>query len=78
LLWSSVAVISTATSTVEIDLRSYTCGDLQSLIASSGFVFISQAMFGDFVVAGVSYCTGGSILQTRSVATHDAAQCLVN
>jgi hypothetical protein len=72
------AVISTVASAAGIDSQSYTCGDLQTLIASRGFVFISQATFGDFVVASVSYCPGGSVLQTRSVATRDNAQCLVD
>jgi hypothetical protein len=70
--------ISSVASAAGIDSRSYTCGDLQSLVASKGFVFISQATFGDFVVASASYCPGGNDLQTRSVATRDNAQCLVN
>ena len=61
-----------------IDSRSYTCAGLQSLIAVHGFVFISQATFGDFVVANGSYCTAGDIPETRSVATSDNAECLVN
>jgi hypothetical protein len=61
-----------------IDSRAYTCPALQSLIAAKGFVFISQPAFGDFVVANVSYCEGGGILQLRSVPTTDNPECLVN
>jgi hypothetical protein len=72
------AAISSVASAAGIDSRSYTCGELQSLVASRGFVFISQATFGDFVVANDYYCQGGSVLQTRSVATRDSAECPVN
>jgi hypothetical protein len=61
-----------------IDSRAYTCGDLHALIAKQGFVFISQATFGDFVVAEVSFCAGNSELQTRWVATRDQPECPVN
>ncbi len=61
-----------------IDSRAYSCAELQSLIAARGFVFISQATFGDFVVANVSFCASGSIVQTRSVATRDGPECPVN
>ena len=65
-----------------IDSRAYTCAALQSTIAARGFVFISQPAFGDFVVANVSYCSGGvgggAILQSRSVPTSDSPECLVN
>src|SRR5579863_1500205 len=62
-----------------IDSRTYTCAGLQSLIAAQRFVFISQATFGDFVVANVSYCQGGgSVLQLRTVATSDLPECPVN
>jgi hypothetical protein len=62
-----------------IDSRTYTCADLQGLIAAHGFVFISQATFGDFVVANASYCAAGAtVLQLRSVATADRPECLVN
>jgi hypothetical protein len=61
-----------------IDSRTYTCAGLQSLIAAQGFVFISQATFGDFVVANVSYCQGGGVLELRTVATSDRAECPVN
>jgi hypothetical protein len=61
-----------------VDSRAYTCGGLHSLIAAHGFVFISQATFGDFVVANRSYCSDGDVLELRSVATSDNPECLVN
>ncbi len=61
-----------------IDSRTYTCVGLQSLIVAQRFVFISQATFGDFVVADVSYCQGGSALELRTVATSDLPECPVN
>jgi hypothetical protein len=69
---------SSAACAAGIDSRAYTCADLQSLIAARGFVFISQATFGDFVVADVSRCPGQGVLQLRSVATSDRPECLVN
>jgi len=61
-----------------IDSRTYTCAGLQDLIAAKGFVFISAATFGDFVVANISYCSGQARLQWRSVATTDNPECVVN
>jgi hypothetical protein len=61
-----------------VDSRAYSCAGLQSLVAAHGFVFISQATFGDFVVANVSYCAGAEVLELRSVATSDRAECPVN
>ena len=61
-----------------IDSRAYTCSELHSLIATQRFVFISQATFGDFVVAGPSYCGGGEVFEVRSVQTRDLPQCPVN
>jgi hypothetical protein len=61
-----------------VDSRAYTCAGLQALIAQHGFVFISQATFGDFVVANRSFCSGPDILETRSVLTSDNPECLVN
>ena len=61
-----------------IDSRAFTCAGLQSFVAAHGFVFISQATFGDFVVANRSFCAGADVLETRSVATSDAAECPVN
>ena len=61
-----------------VDSRAYTCGGLQALIAHQGFVFISQATFGDFVVAHRGYCVDGDILEIRTVPTSDTAECPVN
>jgi hypothetical protein len=61
-----------------IDSRSYTCDALHALVAARGFIFISQATFGDFVVANQSYCSGGSHVQWRSVATADDPECVIN
>jgi hypothetical protein len=61
-----------------LDPRNYRCGDLQSAISAHGFVFLSQPVFGDFVVAGRSYCSGSAVVQLRSVPTQDNPQCLVN
>lgn len=61
-----------------VDSRVYTCAGLQQLIAAHGFVFISQATFGDFVVANGSYCDGGSVTQLRTVPTSDTPGCPVN
>jgi hypothetical protein len=70
--------LSSSTFAAGIDSRIYTCADLQAAIMARGFVFISQPAFGDFVVSNVSYCSGGSILQTRSVPTTDNPECPVN
>ncbi len=76
----SAMALSSPTFAAGINSRSYTCADLQGLIAAKGFVFISQATFGDFVVANASYCTAGGavVLELRSVATADRPECLVN
>ena len=72
------AILSTSASAAGIDSRSYSCGNLLNLIASRGFLFISQPAFGDFVVAGPYYCGGGEFLQLRSVPTLDRPECIVN
>jgi hypothetical protein len=61
-----------------IDSRVYTCSDLHRLIAESGFVFISQPAFGDFVVSSPYYCGGGDIVELRSVPTLYHPECPVN
>jgi hypothetical protein len=73
-----VMTLSSSASAAGIDSRAFTCSDLHSLIAAQGFVFISQATFGDFVVANASYCGGGDRIASRSVATRDQPECLVN
>ena len=77
-LVAGVMVLSVSASAAGIDSREYTCADLHSLIAAQGFVFISQATFGDFVVANASYCGGGELPELRSVATRDQPLCPVN
>jgi hypothetical protein len=70
--------LSSSTLAAGIDSRTYTCADLQGLIAARGFVFISQDTFGDFVVANASYCAAGAtVLEWRSVATADRPECIV-
>jgi hypothetical protein len=69
---------SSAASAAGIDSRTYSCDALHALIAARGFVFISQATFGDFVVASQSYCPGDSHIQWRSVAAADNPECLIN
>ena len=71
-------VISLPAVAAGIDSRLYTCADLQSQIAARRFLFISQATFGDFAVADVSVCSGGQIVERRSVATRDSADCPIN
>jgi hypothetical protein len=74
-----ILLISSASAAAAgIDSRAYTCGDLHNLIARTGFVFISQPAFGDFVVAGPYYCGGGEMLRLRSVPTLDRPECTVN
>jgi hypothetical protein len=71
-------LVTTLASAAGIDPRAYTCPNLHALIAAQGFVFISQPVFGDFVVASGYYCGGGQKVQVRSVPTVDNPQCLVN
>ena len=42
------------------------------------YVYINNPSFRDFVVANASYCSGGEIIQLRSVPTRDNPECLVN
>ena len=78
LLAAAATVLSRPVAAAGIDSRIYTCGQLQSLIAAQGFVFISQPAFGDFVVANASFCGGGDVFQTRSVPASDLPECPVN
>jgi hypothetical protein len=71
-------LVTTLASAAGIDPRAYTCPNLQALIAAQGFVFISQPVFGDFVVASGYFCGSGQRVQLRSVPTIDNPQCLVN
>ena len=71
-------VFSTPAFAAGIDSRAYTCPNLQALIVANRFVFINYPSFMDFVVANASYCSGGEIIQLRSVPTSDNPECLVN
>jgi len=61
-----------------IDSHAYTCPELQRLILSTGFVFINNPNFDDFVVSNASYCSGSEMLQLRTVPTKDLPECPVN
>ena len=61
-----------------VDSRGYTCDGLHALVVANRFVFINYPSFMDFVVANSSYCSGGEIIQLRSVPTSDSPECLVN
>ncbi|HVB18226.1 MAG TPA: hypothetical protein VNF04_16980 [Stellaceae bacterium] len=74
----AATILSLPASAAGIDSRAFTCTGLQSFVAAHGFVFISQATFGDFVVANRSFCADDDVLETRSVATSDTPECLVN
>ncbi len=78
-LIAGAIVLTSAASAAGLDSRAYSCAALHSLVAATGFVFISQP-FGDFVVANISYCAGSGsmLLQRRSVATVDQPECVVN
>lgn len=61
-----------------VDSRAYSCAGLQTLIAANHFVFLNNPSFGDFVVADASSCSGGEVIQLRTVPTADQPECLVN
>ena len=60
-----------------LDSRAYTCDGLHALVAANRFVFINYPSFMDFAVANSSSCSGGEIIQLRSVPTSDNPECLV-
>ena len=74
----AVALFGASAAAAGVDSRIYRCADLHALIASQGFIFISQPAFGDFVVSGRNYCGGVDLVQLRSVPTTDNPQCVVN
>jgi len=78
LMVMAAMVVTASASAAGIGSRAYTCPNLQALIAARGFVFISQPVFGDFVVARGYYCGSGQMVQVRSVPTVDNPLCLVN
>jgi hypothetical protein len=61
-----------------VDSRAYTCDGLHALVAANRFVFINYPSFMDFVVANASSCSGGEVIQLRSVPTIDTPECLVS
>ena len=61
-----------------VDSRAYTCDGLHALVAANRSVFINYPSFMDFVVANASSCSGGEVIQLRSVPTSDNPECLVN
>jgi len=77
LILGAIALSSSAYA-AGIDSRTYTCPQLQRLILSTGFVFIGNPNFADFVVANASYCPDLAQVQTRTVPTTDLAECPVN
>ena len=80
--WSALIVagmtVSSSAFAAGVDSRAYTCDGLHSLVAANRFVFVNYPSFMDFVVANSSYCSGGEIIQLRSVPTSDNPECLVN
>lgn len=78
LLVAALALTGSPAAAAGIDSRLYSCAQLHALVAAQRFVFISQATFGDFVVANASYCGGGDVIETRSVVTADQSECPVN
>src|SRR5258708_2903238 len=79
LILGAIALTSSAFA-AGIDSRTYSCADLQRLIAAKGFIYINNPSFGDFAVASAAYCSGGDSVPTqlRSVPTTDNPECLVN
>jgi hypothetical protein len=71
-------VFSSSAVAAGIDSHAYNCAELQDLIAANRYVYIHNPSFRDFVVANASYCSGGEIIQLRSVPTRDNPECLVN
>ena len=77
-LMGALALCSSSVSAAGVDSRAYTCDGLHALVATSRFVFINYPSFMDFVVANSSYCSGGEVIQLRSVPTSDNAECPLN
>ena len=74
----AVMAISSSAFAVGIDSHAYNCAELQTLIAANRYVYINNPSFRDFVVANASICSGGEIIQLRSIPTRDNSECLVN
>lgn len=61
-----------------VDSRNYSCADLHALIGRTGFVFLNNPDFQDFIVADISACEAASRLQSRTVPARDRRECPVN
>ena len=77
-LMVAFALFSSSAFAAGVDSRAYTCAGLHALVAANRFVFINYPSFMDFVVANGSYCSGGEVIQLRSVPTSDNPECIVN
>ena len=71
---AAVAAFGSSASAAGINSRAYACSQLHALIAARGFVYIGIPFQG-FAVSGANFCSGGSRLEARSVATSDNPQC---
>ena len=61
-----------------INSAGYTCTGLQGVIAASGYIFINNSNFRDFVVTNASLCSGGEQIELLGVPTTDRPECPVN
>lgn len=77
-LFVAAMTLSVSAVAAGIDSRAYTCDGLHALIAANRFIFINYPSFMDFAVANSASCSGGEIIQLRSVPTSDNPECLVN
>ena len=77
-LMVAFALFSSSAFAAGVDSRAYTCAGLHALVAANRFVFINYPSFMDFVVANGSYCSGGEVIQLRSVPTSDNPECIIN
>ena len=77
-LFVAAVTLSVPAFAAGIDSRAYSCDGLHALIAANRFVFINYPSFMDFAVANSSSCSGGEVIQLRSVPTSDNSECLVN
>jgi hypothetical protein len=77
-LFAAAMTLSVPAVAAGIDSRAYTCDALHALITAKRFIFINYPSFMDFVVANSSSCSGGEVIQLRSVPTSDNPECLVN
>jgi hypothetical protein len=77
-LFVAAMTLSVSAFAAGIDSRAYACDGLHALIAANRFIFINYPSFMDFAVANSSSCSGGEVIQLRSVPTSDNPECLVN